>query len=259
MALKDITRQDVEMALEEFDRIHWRNMRAKYGRGLSTKWFIERNGRFYDQRLVLCAAHQLVDLKSSSLTASQKDDEKVKSHLEKLGFTISPSPRRSRREIPNRDVKDSADQYDDARRLLEGASLEVGVVLPLMNSASVAIELYLKCLASETVYVPIGDEIGMCRVYARAEVRGHDLVKILAAIDDDIRLQLEETFADETGRILQDELRKVEGALESTRYIFEPQIELDSDSLQVLKSTSEFLRNFVADVEPEETIQWKEV
>ena len=64
MALKDVTRNGVEQALDEFDRINLDGMIEKYGGGGSTKWYIQRldhqsgRKRLYDQKVVLRAAHQ---------------------------------------------------------------------------------------------------------------------------------------------------------------------------------------------------------
>ena len=63
MALKDVTRNGVDKALDEFDRIDLDGMIEKFGGGVSTKWYIKRldnrtgRTRLYDQKVVLRAAH----------------------------------------------------------------------------------------------------------------------------------------------------------------------------------------------------------
>lgn len=64
MALKDVTRNGVDQALDEFDRIQLDGMIEKYGGGGSTKWYIKRldhrsgQKRVYDQKVIVRAAHQ---------------------------------------------------------------------------------------------------------------------------------------------------------------------------------------------------------
>ena len=60
-----------------------------------------------------------------------------------------PQEWESRREIPNPQIRDVADQYEQARQILSMQPPGTGILLPLMNTASMAIELYLKCLAGE--------------------------------------------------------------------------------------------------------------
>ena len=59
MPLRDITREGVESAIREFDRIGLDGMLRKYGGGRSTRWYIVKK---YDQKLVLRAAHELQGL-----------------------------------------------------------------------------------------------------------------------------------------------------------------------------------------------------
>lgn len=59
MPLRDITREGVESAIREFDRIGLDGMLRKYEGGRATRWYIERREKKYDQKLVLRAAHEL--------------------------------------------------------------------------------------------------------------------------------------------------------------------------------------------------------
>ena len=65
MALKNITREMVVKALKEFDRLGREEMLERYSvgpRGKSTRWYIHFGDGYYDQKLILRAAHELAGL-----------------------------------------------------------------------------------------------------------------------------------------------------------------------------------------------------
>ena len=62
MAVKDVTADGVEAAIEEFHRTGLEAMLEKYGGGPSTKWYLEVGSARYDQKLVVRAAHVLEGL-----------------------------------------------------------------------------------------------------------------------------------------------------------------------------------------------------
>ena len=62
MAVKDVTVDRVEAAIEEFHRTGLEAMLEKYGGGPSTKWYLEVGSARYDQKLVVRAAHVLQGL-----------------------------------------------------------------------------------------------------------------------------------------------------------------------------------------------------
>ncbi len=165
---------------------------------------------------------------------------------------------RTRREIPNPQIKDAADQYEQARQILAEQPPGAGVLLPLVNNAAMAIELYLKCLAGETIHVPESDERQSCVVYAKANTGGHQFTTILCTIDEDICRQMESIYVKATHRQLKHDLSTIEGALVVSRYPYEPDMDISRVSLQTLMSIAKFLRRFVASLEPRETIQWSD-
>ncbi|MDE0332074.1 MAG: hypothetical protein OXL41_09420 [Nitrospinae bacterium] len=179
-----------------------------------------------------------------------------------------PQEWENRREIPNPQIRDVADQYEQARQILSLQPLGTGILLPLMNTASMAIELYLKCLAGEVVHISEGEgmaagisplgEFKSERVHAQASAGGHDYRKILGAIDEDIRSLLETSYAKVRGNEFKSDLMAVDNALVVTRYPFEPSSDLERISLKTLMSLSEFLRDFVVVLEPREIIRWKD-
>ena len=57
MAVEDISKPGVESALDEFRRIGLDAMLEKYGGRHSTRWYVEVGGRYFDQKVLLRAAH----------------------------------------------------------------------------------------------------------------------------------------------------------------------------------------------------------
>ena len=165
----------------------------------------------------------------------------------------------SRKEIPNPQIKDVADQYEKARRILFNELPGSGVLFPLMNSAAVAIELYLKCLSAEVVHVINNDFEKSATVYAQPPQAIHRLASLFNEIPDEIRCTLVEKFRklDNTGsECFEDTLGKIEGTLMYARYPYEPDNRFKSD-LKTVVTLSAFLHEFVAGLEPREWIQWK--
>ena len=58
MAARDVTKPGVEAALEEFRRIELDAMLERYGGRPSTRWFIKVGSRYFDQKVLLRAAHE---------------------------------------------------------------------------------------------------------------------------------------------------------------------------------------------------------
>ena len=169
-----------------------------------------------------------------------------------------PQDWRSRREIPNPQIRDAADQYEQARLILSRQPPGTGVILPRINAAAMAIELYLKCLAGEVVHVPEGDDLQSTVVHAQASTGGHKFTRIFCEIEEDVRCQMESTYVKNTNGELRHDLDTIEDAFVVSRYPYEPDMDLSRISLQTLASIAEFLQNFVASLEPRETIQWSD-
>ncbi len=168
---------------------------------------------------------------------------------------------KSRKEIPNAQIKDAADQYNAARIILNDLAPGSGVLLPSMNTAAVAIELYLKSLSAEVIHVPDEGWDGWYTVYAEPSKNirsSHRLVSILGSVPEDIRSDLENTFKETYagGESFQDILAKIEGAWLSTRYPYEP-IGRRGFDLRNLMLISDFLQKFVSGLKPRDLIQWQ--
>ncbi len=89
--LSDITRDGVEAAIEEFDRLGRAPFLAKYGFGPARDYFILHDGRRYDSKAICGAAHGYDrptegPLPSASFSGG---DATVARLLERLGFALS--------------------------------------------------------------------------------------------------------------------------------------------------------------------------
>lgn len=175
-------------------------------------------------------------------------------------MSANKEPWKKRRRIPDLQVLDAAEQYDDARQLLHRQPPGSGVLLPLLNNAAVAVELFLKSLSSELIYIPVSGFDGLSKVHAEPELKDHKLVSLFDGISDDIRRQLESQFATytsiQTGTSLRDMLRAYEGLFAASRYPFEARGDIRKYPLMPLMDLSAFLRTFVANMEPVDQIEW---
>jgi hypothetical protein len=169
-------------------------------------------------------------------------------------------PWNKRVRIPDPQVRDAAEQFDDARILLQQRPPGSGVLLPLLNTAAVAIELYLKSLSSHLTYQPVQDGGGISIVYAVPPAKSHELVNLLEAIPQDIRDELESAFAlshlQQYGSDLRTLLASYEGLFAASRYPFEPVTDIGRYPLAPLMALSTFLRAFVAGLAPRDRIEW---
>lgn len=89
MALGDVTRTGVDLALKEFNRIELTNMLEKYGGGRSTKWYIQIGDRYYDQKLICRAAHEHQELGPLPSGRGTFKANEAKRLLIKLGYCVT--------------------------------------------------------------------------------------------------------------------------------------------------------------------------
>ena len=165
-------------------------------------------------------------------------------------------PWKKRRTIPDPQVRDAADQFDDARLLLDAQLPGSGLLLPLLNNAVVALELYLKSLGAVTVHTPVPGFPEVLIVTAKAEVKGHGLIDLLESIPDDVRQSLEQAYtARHTGRVLRDDLKQYEGLFVASRYAFEKDNRPNKYPLPLLRDLCSFLRDFVSKMKPFDRIE----
>lgn len=169
----------------------------------------------------------------------------------------SDAPWSKRQQIPDLQIVDAADQYEKVCRLLLAQPPGSGVVLPLINSAAVSIELYLKSLSAERIYtrdtlMPKASVVTAC-----ASVSGHVLEPLFKGISDDVRTKLIEAY-DAKPRFSEDflvALKKLDGAFSASRYPFEPGVDASKYDLQFLVCMAKFLREFVRALPPREKIE----
>jgi hypothetical protein len=93
MSLSDITSEHaVKEAIAEFDRIGRDRFLEKYGFRKATKYYLVRNGRHYDSKAIVGAAHGYQYPKRGKLAACSFSGGKntVKPLLKKLGFEVRP-------------------------------------------------------------------------------------------------------------------------------------------------------------------------
>ena len=84
MKFEHIRREHVLAAINEFDCIGLEAMLAKYGGGPSMTWYICFEGRRYDQKLIIRAAHDHAGDKSC-LRFNARESRR---YLRRLGFTV---------------------------------------------------------------------------------------------------------------------------------------------------------------------------
>ena len=130
-------------------------------------------------------------------------------------------PWESRKQIPDAQVLDAADQFETAAQVLWKARCADGMLLPFLNTSVMAVELYLKSLSSESVHVQQID--GGALVYAQPDVEKHPPSVLLNAVPKDIRLKMEKAYAkrpDAEGLTLPARCKMYDSLLMASRYPF---------------------------------------
>lgn len=166
-----------------------------------------------------------------------------------------------RQEIPNCQVKDAADQFMSAWTLLNKEPPGTGILLPLINAATVSIELYLKCLSSEVVFTPEGTVDNMFVVTAKPQQFGHKLVSIFEKIPKKYQTKINQNYASifsNDSRSFKHVLKSLKGAFMQSRYPFEKEHDISNFSIKDLGNVCQFLSDFVSNTEVKETIYFDE-
>jgi hypothetical protein len=179
-------------------------------------------------------------------------------------MTQDAKPWRKRQQIPDAQIRDAADQFEVARKLLADQPPGLGVLLPQMNVAAMAIELYLKCLSAELVHTPDDDFPGLFLVPAAPALtgrQGHNFSALFGRLSDNLKQDVEAAFQSEypnaVGQTFLEVLKRCEGAFAESRYPFEPGKNISKYPLDDLMFISEFLSGFVSKLPPKEFIEWK--
>jgi hypothetical protein len=195
--------------------------------------------------------------------------DRIAPHEEKIQMKKKSQVRKDvpwskRQEIPNPQILAAADQYEEARKLLAKHSQDKDVLLPLMNTATVAVELYLKCLSAERIHVEYEGIPDVSRVYAQpsiSNINGHKLRPLLEAVPENIQDSLIDTFnlefSDLWNQNLQMVLTELDGAFQATRYPFECGTDITSYNFEYLMMLSAFMAHFAKNLSPKDHIVWK--
>ena len=83
MALEDIGREEIIKVIKEYDKKEAEYMFETYGGGKSKRYYLKYEGKYYHQKLIVCAAHQRS--KGYPIKVSATQTWKL---LKKLGFVI---------------------------------------------------------------------------------------------------------------------------------------------------------------------------
>jgi hypothetical protein len=163
-----------------------------------------------------------------------------------------------RQEIPDSLVKDAADQYEAARRILEAQGPGPGILLPLLNVAATAIELYLKLLSAIKVHRPISSSIRSTVHVApkQGKRNGHVLKDLLDVVPGEVRERLECEFLERCSADLSTTLPDYEKLLSESRYSYEESSDLKRYPLGKLMELSAFFHDFVAQMPVVERIHY---
>jgi len=159
-------------------------------------------------------------------------------------------------EIPNYQVKDSADQYMEAWKILNQLPPGSGVLLPLLNTGVVAIELYLKCMSSQDEYTPLGAEDGISVVTAKPKQSDHKLKSIFNKVPEAHRRAIKELYAtiskqnpynlEQEIRDFDNDISNLEGAFMQSRYPYEKGFDITKFDIEILDGLCIFLSSFVS-------------
>jgi hypothetical protein len=95
MALSDLTSASaVEAAMDEFDEIGREGFLSKYGFGKARRYFIRRDGKYYDSKAIAGAAMGYQDPNAGPLASGDFSggEHGAKAKLEELDFEVVPRP-----------------------------------------------------------------------------------------------------------------------------------------------------------------------
>src|SRR5205807_1291821 len=139
MTLSDLTsRESVERALAEFDELGREAFLAKYGFGHARRYFIRRDGNYYDSKAIVGAAMGFQNPQRGPMRADEFSggEQGAKAKLAELGFDVVPRPALAAVEaVPLRAALEEALAAQQARRPGEFSDdLHRTVVLTLPHS-----------------------------------------------------------------------------------------------------------------------------
>lgn len=157
-------------------------------------------------------------------------------------------------QIPNRKIKNCAEQFKDAVKLLCSQPAGSGLVLPLITNAVFAIELYLKALNAQVI---IADN----KVSAEVNCQGHSLTTLFESLDKGVKKELgfcyKKSGVFSVHAQLGAVLKKYNNLYIKARYSFERDKRISGVSLTELIKLVNFFHNFVFSLPDREYIETK--
>ena len=157
-----------------------------------------------------------------------------------------------KKQIPDPQVKDAADQFWAAAELLRAQLPRSGVLLPTIVNSVLALELYLKSLSSYSVIKDLKDYGNGVRggvVTAKPEKSTHKLSELFDAADCWVRNDLESRYCQSTlcqsGKSLRDLFQRYDNVFVTVRYVYEDSESLRSVNLPELRQLAQFMKGAV--------------
>ncbi len=169
-------------------------------------------------------------------------------------------PWEQRQQIPNSQIRDSADSFKAAWDLLEKQPPGYGFALPQINVGAIAIELYLKSLSAEVIFTPVTELVdGWNIVTAKSQKSVHTLIELFDLIDPDIQRDLDLAFSNKKSadkRTFRDTIAFLEGAFSASRYPYEKGSDISKYKLADFGHVMQCLHDFVSAMDIRENIKW---
>ncbi len=88
MAYNDTDRKTVKKAIDVFNRVGREVLLKQYGGQPSTCWYVNFQGKLYDQKLILRVAHDLQGLGALPAGKGTFKAKQARQHLCDLGFCV---------------------------------------------------------------------------------------------------------------------------------------------------------------------------
>ncbi|MGE3341798.1 MAG: hypothetical protein AB7L71_00060 [Vicinamibacterales bacterium] len=156
-----------------------------------------------------------------------------------------------RQRVPDPAVLNAADQYEEAAEVLWDVPPELGISLPFMNCTMIAIELYLKSLASALEFRRAEGEfgeLGLSTVHSRPDAKKHDFDTLLKAMPEHVRKDLLAAFAawpENEAKPFLEWCAPYNRLFMDSRYPFEHGARMSGLTFDRLRAFLTFLKNFV--------------
>jgi hypothetical protein len=157
-----------------------------------------------------------------------------------------------KKSIPDPQVKDVADQFFDAAKILWDPPLSSGTLIPAIINSVLAIELYLKSLAAYSVIRNLeqyGNGVSGGIVTVEPERSGHKLTNIFDIAEDWVKTAFENKYRESSifkpNRSFRDCLSTYDEVFVKVRYVYEDSSTLRSVNINELQQLVNLMRVIV--------------